>query len=181
MYLLLFKALHIIGFVAWFAGLFYLVRIFVYHAEAKEKPQPERDILIQQFNIMEWRVYKLILNPAMMITFTFGIAMLVYNPSYLKMGWIHIKLLLVFLLLGYHIFCKKIIQQLEKGENDYTSTQFRLLNEIPTLFLIGIVLLAVFKNNMNAFYIFGSLVLLGIIFYWVVKIYKRRRMKEESK
>ncbi|MBP7274105.1 MAG: protoporphyrinogen oxidase HemJ, partial [Saprospiraceae bacterium] len=122
------KALHIVGFVAWFAGLFYLVRIFVYHAEAAEKPQPDCDILSKQFGIMEQRVYKIICNPAMMITFTAGFCMLYLQPEWLKMGWMHIKLTLLFLLLGYHLYCKRIIKKFASGDVAFNSFQFRLLN-----------------------------------------------------
>ena len=97
-----FKSLHIIGFVTWFAGLFYLARIFVYHVEANDKPETERNILQAQYNIMAERLYKIITNPAIIITWLFGIGMLVLNPAYLQGGWMHAKFLLVFLLSGYH-------------------------------------------------------------------------------
>ena len=99
MSILAFKALHIVGFVAWFAGLFYLVRLFVYHAEALEKPDPERSILVAQYAKMEQRLFGIITRPAMIITFVAGIAMLMINPDYLQEGWMHIKLTLVILLL----------------------------------------------------------------------------------
>ena len=180
MLLYLLKALHIIGFVAWFAGLFYLVRIFVYHAEAKDKPVLERDILIRQYIVMENRVYKLIANPAMMFTISCGVGMLVLNPNYLTFGWMHIKLTLLIGLILYHLYCKKIMLELAKNENKNTSLQFRILNEVPTLFLIGIVLLAAFKTNINAFYIFGSMVVIAILFYIIVRRYKTYREKNQK-
>ena len=82
-----FQALHIIGFVSWFAGLFYLVRLFVYHVEAEQKPQPEQDILKKQYSLMEWKLYRIITNPAMIITVVFGSLMLIQNPDYFSMGW----------------------------------------------------------------------------------------------
>ncbi len=169
------KALHIVGFVAWFAGLFYLVRLFVYHVEAEAKPEPDRKILTEHLNIMEWRVYKIIVNPAMMATFTFGISMLVYNPAYLKMGWLHAKLLLLVLLVGYQLFAKRIIKNFEEGKNQYTSFQFRMLNEVPTLFLVSIVFLAVLRNQVNYFYLLLTVIGLGILFYFITKAYKRVR------
>lgn len=175
MWIFYFKALHIIGFVAWFAGLFYLVRMFVYHTEAFDKEATERDILIKQFNMMEWRVYKIICNPAMMITFTFGIAMLVYNPDYLKLSWMHIKLTLVILLLGYHIYCKSIIKKLEKGKTNFTSFQFRLFNEFPTLFLFFIVFLAVLRDSVSPLYLLSGVLLLGIVLFFIAKAYKGMR------
>lgn len=176
----LLKAFHIIGFVAWFAGLFYLVRIFVYHAEAKDKPAQEREILIRQYIIMESRVFKLIAHPAMIFTIICGIGMLFLNPNYLTFGWMRIKLALLAGLIFYHFFCKKIVTDLELGRNSYTSLHFRLLNEVPTLFLIAIVLLAVFRTNMNVFFIFVAIVLLAILFYVIVKIYKKRREKNQD-
>ena len=174
-WLYIFKALHIVGFTAWFAGLFYLVRMFVYHREAFDKASPEREVLIKQFNLMEWRVYKFICNPAMILTWSFGAAMLVYNPAYLKMPWIHVKLTLVFLLSGYHHSCKSIIKKLEKGESKYSSFQLRLMNEVPTLFLIGIVFMAVLRDTANYLYVFGGLFLFGILLYLSAKAYKKKR------
>ncbi|MFK7775265.1 MAG: protoporphyrinogen oxidase HemJ [Saprospiraceae bacterium] len=181
MILPLFKALHIIGFVAWFAGLFYLVRIFVYHAEAKDKPSVEKDILIEQFKIMESRVYQLIATPAMFFTIFCGVGMLVTNPVYLTLGWMQIKLVFLVGLIAYHFYCKKITQELAAGTNVNTSFQFRLLNEVPTLILIAIVLLAVFRSQRNSYLIFGALLFLAILFYVIVKKYKNHREKNESR
>lgn len=179
MILPLFKALHIIGFVAWFAGLFYLVRIFVYHSEAKDKPEVERDILISQFRIMESRVYKLIATPAMLFTIFCGVGMLVVNPAYLTLGWMQIKLVFLGGLIAYHLYCKKITDQLAAGTNVNTSFQFRLLNEVPTLILIAIVLLAVFRSQRNSYFIFGAVLFLAILFYMIVKAYKKHREKKD--
>ncbi len=172
------KALHIVGFVAWFAGLFYLVRMFVYYVEAREKPEPDKSILQKQFNVMQWRVYKIICNPAMMITFIGGFGMLFVNPAYLEMGWLHIKLALVFGLLAYHLYCKSVIKKLEKGEKPFSSFQFRLLNEVPTLFLVSIVLLAVLKSGLNTLYAFLGVLAFGLLLFVATKLYKRVREKE---
>ena len=163
------KALHIVGFVAWFAGLFYLVRIFVYHAEAAEKPQPDCDILSKQFGIMEQRVYKII-------------CMLYLQPEWLKMGWMHIKLTLLFLLLGYHLYCKRIIKKFASGDVAFNSFQFRLLNEVPTLFLVSIVLLAVLKDTLSFGIAMAGVLVFGILLYFIAKAYKRsrERKKEEN-
>ncbi len=174
-WLYIFKALHIVGFTAWFAGLFYLVRMFVYHREAFDKAAPEKEILTKQFNLMEWRVYKIICNPAMIITLVFGIAMLIYNPEYMKMPWIHVKLTLLVLLIGYHHYCKSVIKKLEKGEANLTSFRLRLMNEVPTLFLLAIVLLAVLRDNANYLYVFGGLFLFGLVMYLIAKAYKKKR------
>ena len=176
-YLYLFKALHLVGMVAWFAGLFYLVRIFVYHVEAMEKAEPERSILTQQFNLMEWRVYKIICTPAMNMTWLFGILMIVaYGMDWFKVNsWLHSKLVLVVLLSTYQVYMKRIIQQLEQGKTPYTSYQFRLLNEVPTLFLLSIVLLAVYKNGLNTVYAIAGILLFGILLMAGTKFYKKIR------
>ncbi len=176
----LFKALHIVGFVAWFAGLFYLVRIFVYHSEAKDKPTVEKDILIQQYRIMEGRVYSIIATPAMFFTIFCGVGMLVMNPVYLTLGWMQIKLVFLGSLVAYHFYCGKITKELALGTNINTSFQFRLLNEVPTLILIAIVLLAVFRSQRNGYYIFGALIFLAMLFYIIVKKYKSHREKKET-
>ena len=170
-----FKALHIIGFVSWFAGLFYMVRLFVYHVEAAEKPQPEREILQKQFNLMEWKLYRIITNPAMIITVIFGSAMLFQNPAYLYMGWMQIKLGLLILLIIYHYYCKRIIQNLESGSNKLDSFQLRVLNEVPTLFLVSIVLFAVVKSGLNYWYVLAGIVAFSIFLYFAAKAYKKKR------
>jgi len=183
------KALHIVGFVAWFAGLFYLVRLFVYHIEANDKPQPEQDILKNQFNVMEWRVYKIIANPAMMITWTAGLVMILLPffdaayPNYLmdvgSPGWMHLKLLLVVLLTVYHLWCKRQIKKLEAGESKLSAFQFRLANEVPTLFLVGISFLAVYgrAGTLSYPYWFGGVAAFGVLVYLGARAYKRRREK----
>ena len=181
MSILLFKALHIIGFVAWFAGMFYLVRLFIYQVEALERSNAEQEVLVPQFQLMARRLNRIIIHPAMGFTLICGTMMLVLQPEYLKMGWIHFKLLLVVLLVAYQIFCGRIMKALEKGIARYNSTQLRMINEIPTLLLIAIVLLAVFKNLTNFIYLFLALLALGISFYFIIKWYKRYRLKQERK
>ena len=176
---LILKAFHIITMVAWFAGLFYLVRLFVYHVEAFEKPEAERNILTKQFNIMEWRLYKIICNPAMMLTWTFGLIMLYMNGlEWLKINpWLHVKITLVILLTLYHLRCKKYIKQLEQGKAPFSSYQYRLFNELPTLFLVSIVVLAVFKNLTNFGYTLGGIIAFAILLFVIVRLYKSSREK----
>ncbi len=181
MWLFYFKALHIIGFVSWFAGLFYLGRLFVYHAEAADKPMPDRKILIDAFDIMQWRLFHIIMHPAMLITWVFGVSMLVYNPNYLSQTWLQVKLLLLLLLTAYHFYCKYTLQQLKDGENKFSSYQFRLLNEVPTLFLVSIVLLAVLKNTLNFVYAIAGVFALGLLLVLATKWYKKIRTKQKNK
>jgi putative membrane protein len=137
------KAFHIIALVAWFAGLFYLPRLFVYHAEAK-------DIMsLARFKIMEKRLYYGITWPAAITTTVLGFLLINYNPSYyLKLGWMHAKLTLVFILWGYHLGCGYYLKKFAKDSNQKSSFFFRIYNEIPTLLLIGIVLLVVIKPSL---------------------------------
>ena len=180
------KALHVIGFVSWFAGLFYLVRIFVYHAEAMNKPQPEQDILKQQFNIMEWRVYKIILMPALIITWVAGTIMLVMNPAYFSSGtpgWMIVKLVLLVILSGYQGYCKQLIKKFEKGELPMSSTKFRFLNEFPTLILVAISFIAVQGKAGTLSYwklILGIILFVGLL-SWGVKAYKKIRERQATK
>jgi putative membrane protein len=186
--LFFFKALHVVGFVSWFAGLFYLGRIFVYDEEASDKAEPERTTLKKQFNLMEWRVYRIICNPAMMITWAAGLVMLGLGlfsplvPNYLTSGtpgWMHLKLLLLVLMTIYHLWNKRIIRRMEAGERPFSSWQYRLLNEMPTLFLISISYIAVYgkAGTLNYLYLFGGiLIFVGLIFFGA-RAYKRAREK----
>lgn len=172
-----FKALHIIGFVSWFAALFYLPRLFIYHVEAMDVEEPKRSILLEQFCIMESRLYHIIMTPAMNITFVGGLSMLYIRgwDWWVMNIWMHWKLGFILLLVGYHHYSHKIMLRLKAEERVMTSTQFRLYNEITTLFLVAIVLLAVFKNQLMFVYAFSGLVGLGILLSLGVKGYKKIR------
>lgn len=134
------KACHIIAMVAWFAGLFYLPRLFVYHADASDTPS------IMRFKIMERRLYYGITWPAAVLTTGFGLAMLIWLwPYYKTQAWMHAKLTLVALLWVYHLYLGHERAQFAKDANPKSARFFRILNEIPTVFLIVIVLLVVVK------------------------------------
>ncbi len=134
------KAFHIIALVAWFSGLFYLPRLFVYHADAQD------ELSIERFKIMERRLYRGITWPAAVLTTILGLCLISYNYSYyLKAGWMHLKLALVFLLWCYHLLCGHYLRLFAQNKMNKKAAFFRLFNEIPTLFLIGIVLLVVVK------------------------------------
>ena len=176
-----FKAFHLIGIVVWFAGLFYLVRLFVYHAEADEQPQPAQTILKRQYEIMEKRLYNIITTPGMAVTVAMAIGLISTEPEILKSGWLHIKLAFVALLLGYHFYCGRIMKQLEKGECQWTGQQFRALNEAPTILLVIIVLLAVFKNNLPLDLTTWLVVALVIAMAASIQLYaKKRRLAQEK-
>ena len=131
------KALHIVSMVAWFAGLFYLPRLFVYHME-----QPEA---APTLTLMERKLARYIMLPAALGTFAFGLLLLLMNPGLLAMGWLHAKLALVVVLAGYHASLEVFRRRLHNGRNTRSGRFFRMYNEVPTLLLLIIVLLAVTK------------------------------------
>jgi putative membrane protein len=132
------KALHVISVVTWFAGLFYLPRLYVYHADAKDL------ISIQRFDIMERRLFALMTIGAAASIF-FGLAMLIESPVYLKMTWLKVKLLFVALVIAYHIYCYKLMRDFAAQRNKRSAKWLRGFNEVPSLLLIAIVILAVVK------------------------------------
>ncbi len=134
------KALHLIAVVAWFAGLFYMFRLFVYHAENADKPE-----VAEVLKGMAYRLYRVITTPAMIASFVFGLGMIALHPPYLALGWFQAKLVLLLALGGYHGYIGKVRRRFAADDIYLTSRQCRLRNEIPTLFLIAIVLLAVLK------------------------------------
>lgn len=171
------KALHIIFVVSWFAGLFYIVRLFIYHTEAQEREEPAKGILSAQFELMEKRLWWIITTPAMILTLTFGIWMLFLIPAYLLTGWMHAKLGFVLLLLVYHFVCQKIMFDLRKGKYKWKSNGLRIWNEVATLALVAIVFLVVYKNSMD--WIKGTLGFFGvaITLMILIKLYRRLRTK----
>ena len=176
-----FKAFHLIGIVVWFAGLFYLVRLFVYHAEAQQEPEPARGILTKQYELMEKRLYGIITTPGMIVTVAMAIGLISTEPEILKSTWLHIKLAFVLLLIGYHHFCKRIMKQLAAGECQWTGQQFRALNEAPTILLVIIVLLAVFKNSLPLDLTTWLVAALVITMVASIQLYAKKRRKDKEK
>jgi protoporphyrinogen IX oxidase len=138
MLLLWLKAFHIVFVVTWFAGLLYLPRLFVYHVTATDAPGVER------FVIMERRLFG-IMTLGAVLAILFGLSMIVAAPGYLAFGWLHMKLVLVALLIGYHVWCHQLMAGLRTGGNRHSERWYRLFNEAPALLLIAIVVLAVVK------------------------------------
>jgi len=171
------KAFHVVGFVAWFAGLFYWLRIFVYLAEASKREEPARAILLEQFTKMEKRVYSIIVLPGAVITWVCGIVMLMLNPGYLSLSWLHVKLTLLVLLLVFQAFAKTYIKRVEANPLSAKPERLRLMNEVPTVFLLAIVLLAVLRNNLNALAAFGILLTFIVGLGIGVKYYKGYRAR----
>ena len=170
-------ALHIIFIVTWFAGLFYIVRLFVYQIEAREKSELEQSILTPQFKLMAKRLWYGITWPSFILTLIFGPWLLVLNPGLLYMPFMHIKLAFVFGLVIYQIICHSMFLKLQNDSGNYTSNFFRLWNELATLFLVAIVFLIVMKNEVNWMYGTVGFILLALILMLAIKIYKKLRSK----
>lgn len=170
-----FKSFHIVGMVAWFAGLFYLPRLFVYHAEAYEQPEPARSILTSQYQIMEKRLYSIIMTPAMLLTVAMAIGLIYTEPEILKETWLHIKLLFVAILLGYHHLCSRLIKKFAVDECKWTGQQFRWFNEVPTVFFVLIVMLVIFRSSLptDGVTILTAAMVLG--FAIAIQLYARKR------
>lgn len=176
-----FKAFHLVGVVVWFAGLFYMVRLFVYHVEANEQPEPDRTILQKQYQLMEKRLYSIITTPGMVVTVVMAIAMLIAAPDLLKETWLHAKLTLVALLIGYHHYCARLMKQMAAGKFTWGSQQLRWLNEVPTIFLVVIVLLAVFKNQLPTDITAWAVVGMVVAFAASIQLYARKRRLDKEK
>ena len=170
------KALHIIFVVTWFAGLFYIVRLFIYFAEAQEKPEPERSILQNQFRIMQKRLWYGITWPSAILTLIFGFSIVVtlrlYDPF---PDWLVWKLAFVVGLYVYHFLCHRIFKQQQQGIIRYSSTQLRIWNEVATVFLIAIVFLVVLKNALSMVWGIVGLLLFSALLMLAIRIYKRVR------
>ena len=171
------KALHIIFVVSWFAGLFYIVRLFIYHTEAQEKEEIPKKILSDQYQIMEKKLWWIITTPAMVLTVIFGTWMIYLNPGFLDQSWMHIKLSFVALLLVYHFVCQKIMNELKKGVFKWKSNKLRIWNEVATLALVAIVFLVELQNNLD--WIKGTLGFFGVAIGLMIAInmYKKMRQK----
>lgn len=174
------KSLHLIFVITWFAGLFYIVRLFVYHIEANSKPSPEKEILTTQYKLMAYRLWYIITWPSAVLATIFAILLLTIIPEWLQQGWMHVKLTFVFLLFLYHFKCHSIFKQLQRDEIRHTSNFMRLWNEGATIILFAVVFLVILKNAVN--WVFG---VLGIIAFSVLimlgfKFYKRIREKNNS-
>lgn len=174
------KALHIIFVVTWFAGLFYMPRLFIYNTEANLLADPERSILQKQFAVMLRRLWFGITWPSAVITLLMGFWILsasgwldlVFRP---EGRWLLVKLIFVLLLYAYHLSLHLIFRQEMRGEFNYSSNQLRIWNEVATVFLFAIVMLVVVKQAMSAVWGLSSLLLLIVVLMLAIRIYKKLR------
>lgn len=174
------KAIHIIFVICWMAGLFYIVRLFIYHIEANDKTEVERNILRPQYELMESRLWNVITNPAMVLSVLAGAYMLYLNPYLFEMNWMWVKIGFVVALLAYHFVCQRIMHQLRKGVFNWTSMQLRMWNEVATLLLFAIVFVVILKSALNWIYGLLGLFLIMILLMIGIKAYKRYRLKKKQ-
>ena len=175
-----FKTLHIVGVVVWFAGLFYLVRLFIYHQEAAELEPPLREAFTAQYTLMERRLANIITTPGMVVAVVMAAGLLSVNPAWLHQGWMHAKLAFVAALLAYHAFCYRLMGQLQQGTCAWGPKQLRALNELPTLLLVVVVMLVVFKNQFPTGAATWFLVALVLLMAASIQFYARwRRLRSE--
>lgn len=183
------KALHIIFVVTWFAALFYMPRLLIYHVEADAKPEPDKRILSEQLKLMQRRLWNAIAWPSMLLTWTFGLWMLVLNQimvadgvqsSLLLQPWFILKLVFVFLLSLYHLKTHFIFKQQQRDELKWSSFRLRLWNEIATVFLFAIIFLVIPKPNSGWVWGILGLILFILAIFGAVAIYKANREKKET-
>lgn len=170
-----FKALHIIFVTTWFAGLFYIVRLFIYHTEANELEAIKKNILISQFKIMQKRLWFGITWPSAIITLFFGMSLIHNFMPLSNHPWLIVKLLFVFGLFLYHLLCHKIFKELQNDIVKYTSTQLRVWNEVATIFLVAIVFLVVLKDIISMSKGLLGLVIFTLTLMIAIRIYKKLR------
>lgn len=174
------KSLHLIFVITWFAGLFYIVRLFVYQIEANQKPEAEKKILQKQYKIMTFRLWYIITWPSAVLTILFAFWLLLLMPNWLLMPWMHVKLGFVVLLIAYHIKCQLIYKELQNDIFKYSSNFMRLWNEGATIILFAVVFLAILKNAINWIYGVLGIVLFSILIMLGFKFYKKIRQKNKS-
>ena len=168
------KCIHIIFVVSYFAGLFYMVRLFIYHTEALEKEEPERSILHKQFSFMEERLWNIITVPALILMTITGLYMLYDGGewTFMRQGWMHVKLLFIVFLLWYHYYSWRLMKRLQAGQTTLTSVQLRMLNEVATIILFVVVFAVVLRGYFVAYWYASLLafVAMGVLIMLVVKL-----------
>lgn len=176
MFYLYLKALHIIFVVTWFAGLFYIVRLFIYHTEAQERPLQERLALSQQFKIMQKRLWYGITWPSAFMVLIFGGAMLHNWLPLRAYPWLMVKLAFVVGLYLYHIYCGRIFKQLQLDKFPMSAQKLRMWNEVATLFLVAIVFLVTLKSVLDMVWGLVGLLIFTLVLLIAIKLYRKKRL-----
>lgn len=174
------KSLHLIFVITWFAGLFYIPRLFVYQIEAQAMPEPEKSILLKQLKIMTSRLWFIITWPSAILAISFAVYLLFLRPVYLEQPWMQVKLGFVVLLIIYHIKSHFIQKELQNDVVKWTSNGMRIYNEGATLILFAVVFLVILKSAVNWVYGLVGLLVFAVILMLLFKLYKRIREKNNS-
>ena len=167
------KAVHIIFVICWFAGLFYLGRMFIYFKEAENRVDNEKKILQKQFLLMSERVMNIIIWPSVFLASTFGSLMLYYNPGLLGALWMKIKLIVVFFLFVYVFVCQHILNLMKKGILNISENKLRFFSEGATLFLIAIVSIASLKTEVSWIYFTAIFIIISVLLSILIKLYQK--------
>ena len=171
------KALHLIFIITWFAGLFYIPRLFIYHIEALQKPSPEKEILSNQLKIMSRRLWYIITWPSAVLSTIFALWLLFIIPSWIQQPWMQVKLVFVVLLFAYHFKTHMMFKELQRDEARYSSNFMRIWNEGATLVLFAVIFLVVLKNAFNWIYGVIGILVLTVLLMLGIRLYKRIREK----
>lgn len=169
------KSLHIIFVITWFAGLFYIPRLFIYYIDATKKTSNERNILTNQFSIMMNRLWYIITWPSSILALIFGFWLLILVPQWLYQNWMIAKLFFVLALVIYHLKTHFILKELQQGIVNYSSDFMRIWNEVTSIILVSIVFLVVLKNNVNWLKFTIGTILFILVILILIKLYKRIR------
>lgn len=174
------KSLHLIFVITWFAGLFYIPRLFVYQIESFHKPSPDKEILGAQLKLMSKRLWTIITWPSAILATVFGVWLLILQPLWLEQSWMHVKLTFVVLLIFYHLKTHHYYKQLQADRVVKTSNFMRLWNEGATFILFSVVFLVILKNAFN--WVFGvvGILVLGILLMLGFKMYKSIRERNPN-
>ena len=171
------KSFHLIFVITWFAGLFYIPRLFVYQIESFYKPSPEKEILGKQLKLMSKRLWYIITWPSAILATIFAVWLLILQPFWLEQPWMHVKLVFVILLIIYHFKTHQYFKQLQKDDVKKTSSFMRIWNEGATFILFAVVFLVILKNAINWVYGIIGLIVLGVLIMLGFKVYKNIRAK----
>jgi protoporphyrinogen IX oxidase len=176
MHYLIFKALHVIFIVSWFAGLFFLGRMFIYHREAQFKSKEEQDILIPLLASAQKRVWYIITVPSMIITTGLGLSLMASSGAY-REGWFHFKMLFVILFIGYNHYCNTIRKKLLNNTCTISSLKLRLMNEVPFLFLIAIVFTVFLRSFFSGLWAATVVVAISVLLLIISYLLRKRKRK----
>jgi putative membrane protein len=171
------KSLHIIFITTWFAGLFYIIRLFIYYKEADDKEEPAQTILKNQYALMCKRLWYIITWPSAVLATAFAIWLLILQPFWLEANWMIIKLVFVGLLFAYHWSCQVMYNQIAKGELRYSSYTLRIWNEVATIILFACVFLVVLKTTLGWIFGVAGIVGISVLLMLGIKLYKGIRAK----